>query len=637
MNNTVDYGSIYRFNKQSDDGALSASRLRRTARVFIGMGLLGLLPFVFNLSVGLKTAGLGLLFPGGGFVALGGWYLLAALVVFILYQLSLVAWFGAGMVIAPVIVWIGAALMAGFINSDVGSAVWLPALPLVVALVAFRQARKIVKSRKNVREALVRREQRKQYLPDAIAQIDVLASPEPVPGERELTLEQLGHMRFLFDRALQPVGELRGFNKIDQFQTSAYRYQINNVGYALSTMQCHYTPNFHGYLSEAQRTLIAQALTRQVWGYWRWESLWGNLTLDFDPAGKDNIMLTGFFGLQVCLYMLASGDRRYAEPGSLEFVYSKTKSFKHDIHSIIGSIVKNQREQVFCLYPCEPNWIYTPCNFTGMEALAAYDKLFGTRHFDNIYDQFVQKLDEEFTQVDGSVMALRSNLTGFGVPFPFADDGRALFFNPVDHQRAKEAWALARNDMVYREDGEIKLRIPDSSIDMGIYRKGKGPAIQSIMSTAREFGDDEVAEAARTLLADTCGKVEENGAIRYAGSTSTSTTIARGMILRRNDWRNAVRQGPPESALKGPVLTGVSYPEVLVAKAFSDGAGLELVLYPGVTPGAQLLTIERLHPNRSYTAVTPERQIDLVANAQGHATLDVMLIGRTAVTIRPGD
>jgi Linalool dehydratase/isomerase len=633
MKNTVDYASVYRFNKQSDDGALSKSRFRRTKSFFIVIGLIGLCPFVFNLSVGLKTAGLGLLFPGGGFVALGGWYLLAALVTFGLYKLSLVAWFGSGMIIAPVIVWGGAALVAGVVNSDANSSVWLPALPIVLGLVIWREAREISKQHKKVKEALLKRDQRKAYLPSSMAEIDNIASPEPIPGQRELTREQLGHMRYLFDLALQPVGELQGFNKIDQFQTAAYRYQINNVGYGLSTVQCHYTPNFHGYLNEAQRTLIDQALQRQVWGYWRWESLWGNLSLDFDPAGKDNIMLTGFFGLQVCLYMLASGDRRYAEPGSLEFIYSNNKSFKHDIHSIIGSIVKNQREQVFCLYPCEPNWIYTPCNFMGMKTLAAYDKLFGTTHFNDIYELFVQKLDEEFTQIDGSVMSLRSNLTGFAVPFPFADDGRALFFNPVNHQRAKEAWAMARHDMVYREGGEIKLRIPDNSIDMGIYRKGKGQAIQSVMSTAREFGDDEVAEAAQKLLEQTCGKVEENGAIRYAGSTSTSTTIARGMILRHNDWRNAVRQGPPESALQGPVLTGVSYPQVLVAKAFSDGLGLELVLYPGDAPGEQQITIERLRPDSRYTAVMTDGEISLVASGEGTVTFSVTLDDRTAITI----
>ena len=35
------------------------------------------------------------------------------------------------------------------------------------------------------------------------------------------------------DRALQPVGELNGYDNIEQFQTAALRYQINNLAYAL--------------------------------------------------------------------------------------------------------------------------------------------------------------------------------------------------------------------------------------------------------------------------------------------------------------------------------------------------------------------------------------------------------------------
>ena len=43
-----------------------------------------------------------------------------------------------------------------------------------------------------------------------------------------------------------------GYDKVDQFQTSALRYQINHLGYGLVMAQCMYTPNFHGYLSQAQ-------------------------------------------------------------------------------------------------------------------------------------------------------------------------------------------------------------------------------------------------------------------------------------------------------------------------------------------------------------------------------------------------
>ena len=49
---------------------------------------------------------------------------------------------------------------------------------------------------------------------------------------------------------------LHGFDVIEQYQTSAIRYQINFLLWGLQLAQCHYTPNFHGYLSLAQRNLI---------------------------------------------------------------------------------------------------------------------------------------------------------------------------------------------------------------------------------------------------------------------------------------------------------------------------------------------------------------------------------------------
>jgi hypothetical protein len=37
-------------------------------------------------------------------------------------------------------------------------------------------------------------------------------------------------------------------------------------------------------------------------------------------------MLTGWFGIQLCMYMSNTGNRRYAEPGSLPFPLSQHNS-----------------------------------------------------------------------------------------------------------------------------------------------------------------------------------------------------------------------------------------------------------------------------------------------------------------------
>ncbi|NKI16587.1 hypothetical protein HCU74_04030 [Spongiibacter sp. KMU-166] len=626
-----------RFNRDVSAGPLSKSRLRRTKTFFFALAVIGLLPSLFNLSPALQSAGLGLLWPGGGFAAMGGWALAMLPLFYALYWITLVVWFGSGNILAPITIWVlGAVVPAALIGGNTEADTWPYGVYLILALVALREGRDLYKNRKQLRDAIARREQRKAYLREALQKVDERAVAEPVPGSRELDDKQLASARYLFDRALQPVGEFVGYNKIDQFQTSALRYQLNTVGYALGEMQCHYTPNFHGYLNTAQQRLIEQMLQRPIWGYWPLENMWGNFNFNFDPCAKDNIMLTGFFGLQICQYMSNTGDMRYAEPGSLTFIYNDKKVYKHDIHSVIGSIVKNQNEQAFCLYPCEPNWVYTPCNFMGMKALALYDRLFGTHHFRDIYPSFIEKLDAEFTQADGSVIALRSNLTGFAVPFPFADDGRALYFNPIDHQRAKEAWGLARQEMFYEENGKLKIKLEGKGVDMGNYSQGHQANIQNILSAAREFGDEEAANTAEALLEEMYPPQNDNGTAVYPGSCSTNTTLARAFMLGTNDYRNSILKGPAETALQGPILTGVEYPQVLVAKAFSHtGKDLELVLVPGKGDCEVDLRIERLAPGGTYTAKLGEDATSVTADDNGTAILKASLTTRLRVVLTP--
>jgi hypothetical protein len=122
---------------------------------------------------------------------------------------------------------------------------------------------------------------------------------------------------------------------------------------------------------------------------------------------------------------------------------------------------------------------------------------------------------------------------------------------------------------------------------------------------------------------------------RYTGgSNDTNTYAILGQLMQAGDFRRSFTQGPHVPSRNGPVLEAASYPEVLVAQAISDGDNLRLVLYPGVTDGVQTLGLERLAPGRTYTltgATTPT----LTASADGKASLNVMLSGRTAVTVTP--
>ncbi len=623
--------------REATVGPVTSARYRRLGLLYGAMCVLGILPTVFGMSPAMRAAGLGLWIPGGGFLAAGGFAILLFPVTLALFAVAVFAWFGAGMVLAPAIVWIGAAMLAGSMTQGEVSplAVFLvPAMVAGIGVYAYRRAQ----TRKTAE--LAKLEARNRYLPAAITEAMEVAAPVPAPAERELTAEDLASVRYALDRALQPVGQMNGYDKVDQFQTSALRYQINHLGYGLGMLQCHYTPSFHGYLSQAQRNLIELYLDKRIWGYWLYESAWGHLNItDPDPATKDNIMLTGWLGIQLCMYMANTGDRRYAEPGSLPFTLNKHRAFNHDAHSIAHSVLKNFLDSEFCLYPCEPNWVYPICNHYGMTSLAIYDRLFGTKYVPATLERWLHNLDTEFTDYSGSVIGLRSALTGLRFPFPAGEAGFAGFENCFAPERANRMWAIGRHELKYimkpDQTGANRIMLSGRGFDFGNYKAGFAGAYGMIMDSAREFGDYEMADAAQRSLDQDCGRADDGGVLRYSKASNLSNAMAmRARIHRRDDFRNVIVQGPPESVFRGPILTEANYPDVLVARAFSNGEDLELVLHPGAAHGAQQIKLERLKPGAAYAMSGGDEQ-SFTADASGTASLIVDLRGRTPLHVVP--
>lgn len=619
--------------KERSTGPVTAARQRRTALIYATLCVIGLLPSIVGTSPGARAAGLGLWFPGAGFLAVGGWALLLMPLTLVLFALALFAWFGAGMVVAPIIVWIGAALGAGSMARGEITTASPYAVPALVAL-AFGYAYRRTHRLKRI--GLAKLEERNRYLPSGVVEVIERAAPVASPTERELTAEDLAALRYVLDRALQPIGQLGGFDKIDQFQTASLRYQLNHLGYTLALAQCHYTPSFHGYLSQAQRNLIEQYLQKPIWHYWVYESAWGHLNFtNPDPGSKDNIMLTGWFGLHVGMYTSASGDRRYAEPGSLTFRLSRRRAFHHDLHSLERSVLQNFQDSEFCLYPCEPNWIYPICNHYGMTSLALYDRLFDTSYAAFTLNRWLDSLDREFTDDSGSVIGLRSALTGIRFPFPAAEAGFADFTNCFAPERARRMWAVARQDieplLAKDDEGKARVVLPGNGFDFGNYRQGWAGVYATILNAAHEFGDEEIAAAAQRSLDRESGRRDDGGILRYTQASNLSNTFAaRARIVRRDDFRNAVTRGPSTST--GPILAEAKYPDVLVARAHSLGDDLELVLYPGAHAGLQKVRIERLRPNAQYT-LTGASEAVCRADETGAASIVVDLRGRTPVRI----
>jgi hypothetical protein len=620
-------------------GPVTAAYQRRTLLVYACVFIFGTLPWLVGGSGFLKALGLGLWFPGAGFLASSGpWALLIVPAVWFLFALALFAWFGAGMVIAPVIVWLGAALLAGAVaGGDTWSGAPIAALGMLALFAGFVQMREI----KGRAEAAGKRALRAQILQTSAARVLETAAPAADPMQRELSESDVRAVRYLLDRALQPADSFEGFDIVDQFQTASLRYQINNCGYALAEIQANYLPNFRGYFQTAQLNLIEKYLHPKVWTYWSWETSWGHLNFtNHDPVGKDNIMLTGWLALHTGMYMSATGDQRFLEKGALTFRKGKKTAYVHDARDLVQSVIRNYEAAPYCLYPCEPNWAYPICNYIGMTGLAAMDTVTGTTHADSLRDRWLKALDAEFTDESGSIVGLRSTLTGLRFPFPGGELGFVSYQKILEPGRAWRMWAIARAELDYvmgkTASGETRIKISGRGFDFGNYRSGFGGVYAAIMAVAREFGDNDLALAAWRGLEEDCGLTEENGVRRFAKMSNLSNISAVvGQVRRSGDFERAVLQGAPAQALKGPMLTGVSYPEVLVAKAISeDGSGLHIVLYPGAQMAKQRICFENLTPGVRYF-LTGSRQATVIADSEGRVETELELTGRTELSLMP--
>lgn len=613
------------------NGAAVRALLRRTGRTAAVVGAAAVAVSTLATRPGTRALALGALAPGAGYVytrnpfrflaTLGGFFV------------SLVAWFGSGNILLPPLVWLAAALNARK-QAAGGRKTWNGArAALPVALLAGAAAGAVAR-RRAFRAAQDRGHIRAEYL-STVPRID----PQPKHvAQREHSVEDLSVLRSLFDRALQPLDSFDGFDDIDQFQTSAIRYQICFQQYALAMSQLHHTPSFHGYLSAAQRNLIDKLTLPRVWRYWAYEQTWGNLSLDWDPMKRDNIMLSGYMGVSLGAYESNTGDDRYRRSGALPFRLGK-RTWPYTSDMVGAAVHANMQRSGMTLFPCEPNWIYSACNMTGINTLLLSDRLHGTQFVDSIADDFRRRLHEEFITPDGRVTAIRSARLGITIPMltsTLADSGLATMLHAFDPELAQRCWAIVRREFIDTSGPEplITTRGWDA-IDTGNYRKSKMGAFPVVMWAAAEMGDTELYDVLADSLDRQLPPVESSGARWYDGlSTNMNAMAAVARFNPPGGYRALVTDGPGEAILRGPVLESAAYPEVLVASARSDGADLRFVLYPGGGATRANLGVERLVAGARYR-VTGALDHDLTADDRGHGTVVADLNDRTEITLTP--
>jgi hypothetical protein len=236
---------------------------KRTLLQYACLAVTGLYAFYKSDNSRIRAAGLGLLFPGAGLVAactatsLVGFLFSTALIPLVIF-----AWFGCGGITFPIALWAGTDIIGALIARD---SVLEAAGPLWTAICVLGIAYLTWKTKQANQTGREQREIRNAYLMDTVQQ-NQLEAVQAEPGSREVDEVTLRFLQWFLELGLTPKNDFSYHDVIDQFQTSAIRYQLYEAVSDLGLYQNVFAPNFHGYLSQAQRSIIEKSLQKKVVG-----------------------------------------------------------------------------------------------------------------------------------------------------------------------------------------------------------------------------------------------------------------------------------------------------------------------------------------------------------------------------------
>ncbi len=616
-----------------------------------------------------QSLGLGMMLPGAGFLnaimldsAQTAYASLFFSLSLLAFAVALFLWFATGNALAPPLVWLLTALLPLLFQADFpffadmmicssglpvlggdlqgGGSVdihlvvplMMTALVVMVLFVVFSSERK--RQLRLLRLDKLSMSQQNKVGGDSVkVNVKQLKAVGEEDGRAELSLQDLQRIRLLLDRALQPVDQFEGFEWRDQFQTASVRFQVNALSYALSMVQYNKTPAFTGYLTQAQHNLAAKMLDHRVWGYWRLENLWGNLKASSDPIAEDtNIMLTGFYGLQLSMFQAASGIADYNQKGCLTFAHPGGKHFDHDQPHFLQVLKQGHQRSAFGLMPCEPNWIYPLCNIMSVSAMSIHDKQFGSSYWQDIRPLFSKSLERDFLTSEGKFITLVSSYTGLSLSHIGGAIMQAFplfFLSQSMPEMARLHWQRFRADLMGRKD----MRTAFWPFDVGNYSLSRAAGYVATAATAVEMGDQEVAQKVLGYLGEEHPSVLVDG---VSHRPKMSLWAHCYEVLARSGGTGVfarMGEGQPETLHYRPHIATASYPEILVAKAVETGGVLEAVFYPGKVAGQHKITVDGLTPGREYLcrthALGQESRQYFRSCMRGRASLSVLVDDRT--------
>lgn len=147
-----------------------------------------------------------------------------------------------GGVVFPILLWTGTAALSAFLARD---SVLELAAPLWTAICIGGIVYVTYATQRANAEARRKRDARNKYLVEEVRN-NQLQAVEHEPGTREVDEKTLRFLQWSLELGLAPKDDFSYHDVIDQFQTSAIRYQLYEAVNGLGLYQNVFCPNFHG-------------------------------------------------------------------------------------------------------------------------------------------------------------------------------------------------------------------------------------------------------------------------------------------------------------------------------------------------------------------------------------------------------
>lgn len=333
------------------------------------------------------------------------------------------------------------------------------------------------------------------------------------PGAHaEMSARQIGHLRHIENLSLQPPGDWShmGTKMHGQEDFGSYRFQLAFMAYALALAHFHRAPNAPAAFRATFERLIAKLLHPDVWLYWRNVSQGGHvfnahlrpqLSEEWNPVVKDNIMYSAYVQSLTLLYSALFGNNRYDLPESIVFEHASffwgdgPKRFAYDQHSLNELLYWKMVESGYLGIACEPNCVFQICNQPAILGFRMHDVLTGGSRAAEVVESY-QQTWAEFGRVGANghfnmmVMEDSRMVIPNGSPNAWVDGWTGALMNMWnrDFIRANYQRQLAAL-LIPGPDGMLGVKLSDPPSHNGLTLDYDAGDLGFVAAWASEMGD----------------------------------------------------------------------------------------------------------------------------------------------------